>query len=172
MILDWLESALRPRSRPGSAAIRTAVGQLERDAAQIGGRLLGRRRPPTRFSAPPGPLAAQTEPVGANAGGAHAPSAPTTPSDFGGRVTVRRADGSAHTFTVRPRETILAGAGREKVALAFSCAAGGCGTCKVRVVRGDIHLKEPNCLSSEERAEGFALVCVGRPRGDVEIFSP
>jgi ring-1,2-phenylacetyl-CoA epoxidase subunit PaaE len=46
----------------------------------------------------------------------------------------------------------------------FSCALGGCGSCKVRLVSGDYEMDEPNCLTDEERAAGFVLTCVGRAK--------
>lgn len=53
--------------------------------------------------------------------------------------------------------------------LTFSCGLGGCGACKSRLVSGEVELQEPNCLSDDERAEGYILPCVTRPLGNVEL---
>lgn len=77
-------------------------------------------------------------------------------------VTVRR-DGRERTIRVAPDRTLLEAASDAGVALPFSCAIGGCAACKCRVIEGAIEMDEPNCLSPEERAQGWALSCVGRP---------
>lgn len=59
----------------------------------------------------------------------------------------------------RPGESILDAALRESVAINFSCTVGGCGSCKVRVTGGECALSEPNCLTPEEKAQGFTLAC-------------
>src|SRR5262249_22724134 len=56
-------------------------------------------------------------------------------------------------------ETILEAGLREGLALPFSCTVGGCGSCKMRVLEGQVALNEPNCLSSEERVSGHTLAC-------------
>ena len=51
----------------------------------------------------------------------------------------------------------------------FSCAMGGCGACKVKLVSGTIDMDEPNCLTAGERADGFVLACVGCPTSDAIV---
>lgn len=83
-------------------------------------------------------------------------------------VTVRR-DGVARTVSVEPGRTILEAATAARVPLRSSCAMGGCGACKCRVVAGEVAMEEPNCLTDDERARGLVLTCVGRPRGAVTL---
>lgn len=59
----------------------------------------------------------------------------------------------------RTGESILDTALRESVAINFSCTVGGCGSCKVRVSEGQCALNEPNCLTPEEKAQGYTLAC-------------
>jgi ring-1,2-phenylacetyl-CoA epoxidase subunit PaaE len=59
----------------------------------------------------------------------------------------------------RSGESILDTALRESVAINFSCTVGGCGSCKVRVSAGQCALNEPNCLTPEEKAQGYTLAC-------------
>ena len=56
-------------------------------------------------------------------------------------------------------ETILEAALREGVALPFSCTVGGCASCKVHVLEGEVALNEPNCLAADEKAQGYTLTC-------------
>lgn len=85
-----------------------------------------------------------------------------------------------HTVTVRQGERLqrfdvaadvsLLEAGRAAgVSLPFSCTVGGCGSCRVRLLAGDVDMDEPNCLTADERAAGWALTCVARVRSAVEI---
>lgn len=53
--------------------------------------------------------------------------------------------------------------------MAFSCTMGGCGTCRVRIVSGQVEMDEPNCLLPGERGAGYALACVARARSPVTI---
>lgn len=64
---------------------------------------------------------------------------------------------------VAPGQTILEAALAAGLEMPFSCAMGGCGTCRVRQRSGDIQMEEPNCLSRSEEEQGYVLTCVGRP---------
>lgn len=53
--------------------------------------------------------------------------------------------------------------------MAFSCAVGGCGECRVRLTAGRVDMEEPNCLLPDERQRGFVLACVARAATEVEL---
>lgn len=59
-------------------------------------------------------------------------------------------------------QTILDAAVLAGAPLPFSCAVGGCGACKAKLVSGTVDVETPNCLTREERAAGYVLSCVGR----------
>jgi ring-1,2-phenylacetyl-CoA epoxidase subunit PaaE len=77
---------------------------------------------------------------------------PTQPQE----ITFRR---SHKLVTQQVGETILEAGLREGLPLPFSCTVGGCGSCKMRVLEGEVALNEPNCLSQEERVTGHTLAC-------------
>jgi len=83
-------------------------------------------------------------------------------------VTIRP---SGHQFTVQEDETVLTAALREGFYLAYGCRNGACGSCKGRLLSGNIEYPsvEPVALSDTDRAAGFALLCCSRPLGDIEI---
>ena len=60
--------------------------------------------------------------------------------------------------------------GRQRTASTFPslCRAGVCGTCRTRVVEGDVECSS-TMLDDEDRAAGFVLACVASPRGDCVI---
>jgi ring-1,2-phenylacetyl-CoA epoxidase subunit PaaE len=70
---------------------------------------------------------------------------------------------------VEPGQTILEAALAAGIDMPFSCAMGGCGSCRVQLTEGDIQMEEPNCLSRAERDQGYVLTCVGRPLTQAKV---
>jgi len=70
-----------------------------------------------------------------------------------------------------PRETLLQAAVRNHVNVPHSCRVGACGTCKCRLVSGQVkELTETGyLLSAEEIDEGYILACQSVPLTDVTI---
>ena len=87
-----------------------------------------------------------------------------TPQPF----TLQRGQGS-RTVVVQPGQTLLDAAVAAGEPMPFSCAMGGCGACKMVCLDGEVAMEEPNCLTDDERAQGFVLTCVGRPCGPVTL---
>ncbi len=58
-------------------------------------------------------------------------------------------------------ETLLTALRRSDVAAPYSCQQGFCGTCRTRVVAGDVDHRD-TLLTEPERAGGMMLVCVSR----------
>jgi len=71
---------------------------------------------------------------------------------------------------VGANETLLAALERQGYRPDFSCRAGACGACKLRVLAGEV---DPvgEALSTAERQAGYVLSCVARPLGDVTLAS-
>jgi ring-1,2-phenylacetyl-CoA epoxidase subunit PaaE len=86
-----------------------------------------------------------------------------------GRATKLRVHGKS--LTVLPSETLLEASQREGAPLESSCAMGGCGACRMRLVSGEVELDEPHCLTATEREAGIVLTCVARAKSDV-VLSP
>lgn len=83
------------------------------------------------------------------------------------------------TLRGKPRETVAAAgqtlleAGLSAgVDMPFSCAMGGCGACRVKLVSGQVVSEEPNCLSAAEARQGFVLACVSRATCPVAVEVP
>jgi ferredoxin len=69
-----------------------------------------------------------------------------------------------HSFACADGETILAAALRQGLYLRHGCKKGGCGTCKAKLVEGDVEMPPGLfALSSDERADGWILLCSSRP---------
>lgn len=77
------------------------------------------------------------------------------------------------SFMVEAGESVLDGALRAEVKLPHECTFGGCGTCRVKVVAGEVHYEEfPMALTPEEAAEGYALACQARALSDLSVVVP
>lgn len=75
-----------------------------------------------------------------------------------------------HEYECEAGETILKAALRQGLFIRYGCKHGGCGTCKSRLIDGD--LDEPPstfCLNPAEREDGWFLPCVSIPVDDCTI---
>ena len=82
-----------------------------------------------------------------------------------------RNQSSGREFTVGQNETVLAAALRQGVMLPYSCRNGACGTCKGKLLSGqvDYGTYEAKAMSEAERQQGHALFCQARPLSDLVI---
>jgi len=69
------------------------------------------------------------------------------------------------------KQTLLDAALAAGVPYPHGCRTGECGSCKTRLLSGDVSMTayDRAVLSQSERAEGLILVCRARPRSDVHI---
>ena len=74
------------------------------------------------------------------------------------------------TIAVEDDETILAAVLRNGLFLRYGCKGGGCGTCKVMMVDGDVDEHGSSfALPSSERSKGWILACASIPVDDCVI---
>ncbi|HET7304888.1 MAG TPA: 1,2-phenylacetyl-CoA epoxidase subunit PaaE [Segeticoccus sp.] len=78
--------------------------------------------------------------------------------DLDGRTTVIEMPSRA--------ETILAATLRERPDAPFSCTGGVCGTCRARVVEGEVAMDRNYALEPDEVAAGIVLACQSHPVTD------
>jgi CDP-4-dehydro-6-deoxyglucose reductase, E3 len=78
---------------------------------------------------------------------------------------------SGHQFDVEEGESVLTAALRQDLGLPYGCRNGACGTCKGRIVEGqvDYGVYQKKALTEDEKAQGKALFCQARPRSDLVI---
>ena len=83
-------------------------------------------------------------------------------------VTIRPSN---HVLTVRDDETILDAALREGFVISYGCRNGACGTCKGKVIEGEVDYGtyQESALPEADKRLGMALFCQARPRGDIVI---
>lgn len=83
------------------------------------------------------------------------------------RVRVVNRDWPA--FEVREDRTILGAAEEAGAALPSGCRDGHCISCAARLLDGRVDQPGAVALSPAQRAEGFILPCVARPRSDCTL---
>lgn len=78
---------------------------------------------------------------------------------------------SGHSFPIEAHETILEAALKHGYTLPYSCRDGVCGTCKGKVVTGQVDYGkfQEDTLTNEEKAVGMALFCCAKPLSDLII---
>lgn len=78
---------------------------------------------------------------------------------------------SNHTFMAADGETILEAALREGFVIPYGCRNGACGTCKGKVLAGEIDYGkyQESALPDADKQQGYALFCQAHPLTDVVI---
>ena len=72
-------------------------------------------------------------------------------------------DGRSTTATVAEGDTVLEGAQRARPDLPFACKGGVCGTCRARLVDGEVRMRRNFALEPAEIAAGYVLTCQSVP---------
>ncbi|WP_375293958.1 2Fe-2S iron-sulfur cluster-binding protein [Oscillatoria sp. HE19RPO] len=77
---------------------------------------------------------------------------------------------SGKTIDCDDSAPILEIAEREGIELDSSCRGGTCGTCKQKLIGGEVRYEnEPQALSEGDRQQKYILTCSAHPVGPVEI---
>jgi len=78
---------------------------------------------------------------------------------------------SGHTFPINADETILEAAIKHGYTLPYSCRDGVCGTCKGKVISGQVTHEQyqEGALNEVEKAAGMVLFCRAKPTSDIII---
>jgi ferredoxin-NADP reductase len=87
-------------------------------------------------------------------------------SEGGSKVEYAR---SGKTGTVREGQTLLEAAAEAGVQIPSACRQGQCGTCRTRLLDGQVRMIAEQGLDPESRARGYVLTCVGHADGDVRL---
>jgi ferredoxin-NADP reductase len=102
----------------------------------------------------------------AAAGAKAVAEAPSGPADDSGRVITFSRSGRTHP--AGRRETLLDAAEQTGIEIPSLCRAGVCGTCRTRVLDGDVRC-ESSTLDADEAASGYVLACVSHPVTDCTV---
>ena len=76
-------------------------------------------------------------------------------------------------FEAQAGESLLAAGIRQGIGLPYGCKDGACGSCKCKLVSGQVQHSnfQRKALSEEEEAQGFVLTCSARAQSDITLES-
>jgi CDP-4-dehydro-6-deoxyglucose reductase len=76
-------------------------------------------------------------------------------------------------FQAQAGESLLAAGIRQGIGLPYGCKDGACGSCKCKLVSGQVQQSDfqRKALSEEEEAQGFVLTCSARALSDITLES-
>jgi CDP-4-dehydro-6-deoxyglucose reductase len=80
---------------------------------------------------------------------------------------------SGRQFEAEADETLLAAGLRQGIGLPYGCKDGACGSCKCKMLSGQVQHgnHQSKALSPEEEAKGYVLTCCATARSDVVLES-
>jgi phenylacetate-CoA oxygenase/reductase PaaK subunit len=81
-------------------------------------------------------------------------------------VTIK-LDGQEETFELSGGETILEGALQVRSDAPYACMGGACGTCKAKLLEGDVEMDHNFALGQDELERGYVLTCQSHPTSPV-----
>lgn len=178
---DHLDRALGQHLGRMAPRLSASLAQLRRDLRMVLGHWRGERHPliarPLANARPDPRHRARAPASGARdtrapdkAETAHVPCM----ADLDAVHLTIHLQGRARTIPVAPGQTILEAGLAAGLPMRFSCAMGGCGTCRVKLLSGRVlHDHDQgglsSCLSPAERDHGYVLACVSRPATHVEV---
>jgi ferredoxin len=107
------------------------------------------------------------KPSGNGSAARAAPVAPAASTDA--RLFSVSFNQSGHSVPCRADQTILTAAEAAGLPLPFSCREGRCGTCRARLLSGEVDMKHAGGIRARQIDQGDILVCCSRPLSDLVI---
>jgi ferredoxin-NADP reductase len=86
--------------------------------------------------------------------------------DAGPAELTFRLGGEEHTLELAGGEPVLEGALGVRDDVPYACMAGACGTCRAKLIDGDVEMDHNYALKRDDLAEGYVLTCQAHPTTD------
>jgi fatty acid desaturase/ferredoxin len=74
-----------------------------------------------------------------------------------------RLSGREHTFDLLPGQSLLDGALQRRPDAPYACMGGACGTCRAKLMAGQVEMDQNFALGTAELEQGYILTCQSHP---------
>ena len=81
-------------------------------------------------------------------------------------ITLKTPEGEENTFECDEETTILEALEEAGLDHNYSCRAGSCSSCCMKVVEGTLNQEDQFFLDEDQLEEGYVLTCVAYPTSD------
>ena len=81
-------------------------------------------------------------------------------------ITLKSAEGETNTFECDEDTTILDALEEAGLDHNYSCRAGSCSSCCMKILEGTLNQEDQFFLDEDQLEAGFALTCVATPTSD------
>ena len=81
-------------------------------------------------------------------------------------ITLKSAEGEVNTFECDDDTTILDALEEAGLDHNYSCRAGSCSSCCMKILEGTVNQEDKLFLDDDQLEEGYALTCVAKPTSD------
>ena len=86
-------------------------------------------------------------------------------------ITLQTPEGETHTFECDEDTSILDALEEAGLEHNYSCRAGSCSSCCMKIVEGTVDQEDQFFLDDDQMEEGFVLTCVAKPTSDVVLLT-
>jgi ferredoxin-NADP reductase len=146
---------------PMMEAVKAALAELGVSKEQIKTEAFGPARGVTPGTRAPLPPPAPTP----------SPARPAVPAEAAPRIATAEVQftKSGKTGPLAPDQSVLEAAEAIGVPIDYSCRVGICGTCKARLLKGEVTMEVEEGLPPDEKARGMILACQAKSVGNLAV---
>ena len=86
-------------------------------------------------------------------------------------ITLKSSEGEENTFECDEDTTILDALEEAGLEHNYSCRAGSCSSCCMKILEGTLDQEDQFFLDDDQLEEGYVLTCVAMPESDLTLLT-